>query len=47
DYALTDSKFNKNSNKILAGLLWGIPIIIILIVRLVLPIKYFYRIAFS
>ncbi|MHA1985771.1 MAG: ABC transporter ATP-binding protein [Promethearchaeota archaeon] len=46
DYALTDSKFNKKSNKILAGLVLGIPIIIFIIVRLVLPSNIFTGVLF-
>jgi len=34
--ALTDHKLNKKSNKILAGLLWGIPILVILLVRILI-----------
>ena len=37
DNTLSDSKFNKNSNKGLAGLLWSVPILVILIIRFLLP----------
>ncbi|KKK40962.1 hypothetical protein LCGC14_0545480 [marine sediment metagenome] len=37
DKTLSESKFNNSFNKIIVGLIWGYPIVLILIVRLLLP----------
>jgi oligopeptide/dipeptide ABC transporter ATP-binding protein len=36
DETLTDHKLNNKSNKILAGLLWGIPILVVLLIRMLI-----------
>ncbi|MHA2182636.1 MAG: hypothetical protein ACXAAH_14545, partial [Promethearchaeota archaeon] len=46
DETLTDNKLNKKSNKILTGLLWGIPILVILLVRMLIIPNLFTEVLF-